>query len=87
MSIVDVRDIAAVAAVALTKNGHAGKTYDITGPEALTHHEMASLLTTASGKTVTFVDVPEAVMRDGLIRFGFREWQAAGLIEDYAHYR
>jgi uncharacterized protein YbjT (DUF2867 family) len=58
VSIVDVRDIAAVAAVALTQNGHAGKTYDITGPEALTHHEMASLLITALGKTVTFVDVP-----------------------------
>ena len=87
VSIVDVRDIAAVAAVALTQNGHAGKTYDITGPEALTHHAMASLLRTALGKTVTFVDIPEAVMREGLLRFGFPEWQADGLIEDYAHYR
>lgn len=48
---------------------------------------MASQLTTVLGKAVTFVDVPEAVMRDGLIRFGFPEWQADGLIEDYPHYR
>jgi uncharacterized protein YbjT (DUF2867 family) len=87
VSIVDVRDIAAVAAAALTQNGHEGKTYDITGPETLTHSEIASALTTVLGKPVTFFDVPEAVMRDGLLRFGFPEWQADGLIEDYAHYR
>src|SRR5262249_34874530 len=37
VSIVDVRDIAAIAAAALTQEGHVGRTYDITGPEALTH--------------------------------------------------
>ena len=87
VSIVDVRDIAAVAAVALTKAGHEGKTYDITGPEALTHAEMASHLSDALGRRVTFVDIPEAAMRDTLLGFGFPEWQADGLIEDYAHYR
>lgn len=34
VSIVDVRDIASIAARALTEWRHAGKTYDITGPEA-----------------------------------------------------
>ena len=32
---VDVRDIAAVAATCLTESGHAGKTYEVTDPEAL----------------------------------------------------
>ena len=40
ISVVDVRDIAAVAAEALTTNGHEGRTYDVTGPEALTHTEV-----------------------------------------------
>jgi uncharacterized protein YbjT (DUF2867 family) len=87
VSIVDVRDIAAVAAAALTESGHEGKTYDITGPEALTHGEMASQLSDALGKQVMFVDIPERAMRDALVGFGFPEWQADGLIEDYAHYR
>jgi uncharacterized protein YbjT (DUF2867 family) len=87
VSVVDVRDIAAVAAAALTRPGHEGKTYDITGPEALTHGEMAARLSEALGKTIAFVDVPEGVMRDALLKFGFPDWQADGLIEDYAHYR
>lgn len=87
VSIVDVRDIAAVAVAALTQNGHENKVYDITGPQALTHRELAALFTAGLGKPVSFVDVPEGAMRQALLQFGFPEWQADGLIEDYAHYR
>jgi len=87
VSIVDVRDIAAVAAVALMESGHEGKTYDITSPAALTHAEMASVLSDVLGWHVTFVDIPEAPMREALLKFGPPAWQADGLIEDYAHYR
>jgi uncharacterized protein YbjT (DUF2867 family) len=37
ISMVDTRDVAAVAAVALTEPGHAGACYDVTGPEALSY--------------------------------------------------
>jgi len=87
VSIVDVRDIAAVAAAALTQNGHDRKIYDITGPESLTHAQLASQLSEALGKAITFVDIPESAMRSALLSFGFPEWQADGLVEDYAHYR
>lgn len=87
VSIVDVRDIAAVAATALTERGHEGKTYDVTGPEALTHAEMASQLSETLGRRISFVDVSEASMRDALLSLGMPEWQVEGLIEDYAHYR
>jgi uncharacterized protein YbjT (DUF2867 family) len=86
VSAIDIRDIAAVAAAALTGSGHAGKIYTLTGPEALTHPEMADKLAIALGRSVTFIDVPPAAMRDALIQFGFPIWQADGLIEDYAHY-
>ena len=59
VSIIDVRDIAAVAAAALTENGHHGKTYDLTGPEALTHAEMAAQLSEELGIAIRFDDVPE----------------------------
>ena len=87
VSIVDVRDIAAVAAAVLTRSGHEGKIYDITGPEALTHSEMAAQLSASLGREITFTDVPEAAMRDALLVLGVPAWQADGLIEDYAHYR
>jgi uncharacterized protein YbjT (DUF2867 family) len=50
VSAVDVRDIAAVAAIALSEDGHDGKTYTITGPAAVTHTEMASALSKAIGR-------------------------------------
>lgn len=87
VSVVDVRDIAAIAAKTLAEPGHEGKAYDITGPEALTHAEMAEQLSRALGRPVRYVDVPPDAMRNALLGFGMPAWQADGLVEDYDHYR
>lgn len=87
VSVVDVRDIAAAAAAALTEDGHEGQTYTLTGPEGLTHADMAAELSRALGRPVAFVDVPPEAMRDAVLGLGMNPWQADGLIEDYAHYR
>jgi uncharacterized protein YbjT (DUF2867 family) len=87
VSVVDVRDIAAVAVAALTRSCHEGRTYDLTGPEALTHAEMAAQLSQALERPIAFVNVPEGKFRDALRGLGMPDWQADGLIEDYAHYR
>lgn len=86
VSLVDVRDIAAVAAITLTQTGHENKIYDLTGPAAITHTQIAQYLSEATGQSVSFADVPAAAMRPALIQAGFPEWQADGLLEDYAHY-
>ena len=86
VSAVDVRDIAAVAALALTQPGHFGKTYTITGPSAITHTEMARAIGEAIGREVSFVDVPPGAFADALRGFGVPPWQVEGLVEDYAHY-
>src|SRR5215212_6875442 len=52
VSVVDVRDIADVAVAALTEPGHEGKLYELTGPQALTHAEMAEALSKALGRQV-----------------------------------
>ena len=59
-SFVDVRDIAAVAVKTLVREGHEGKTYTLTGPQALTHNEVAAELSAATGKTVKYEAVPPA---------------------------
>jgi uncharacterized protein YbjT (DUF2867 family) len=87
ISIVDVRDVAAAAVAALTQTGHEGKTYDLTGLEALTHEEMAAELSRALNRPVVFVDVPEQKFREALRSMHMPDWQADGLVEDYAHYR
>ena len=58
MSVVDVRDIAAVAAIALTESGHEGATYTLTGPASITHTEIAAALTSSLGRDITFTDIP-----------------------------
>ena len=86
VSAVDVRDIAAVAAVTLTEPGHEGATYTLTGPASITHAQMAAALTAAHGRGVTFVDVPPEAFA-GRLRGILPPWQVEGLLEDYAHYR
>ncbi len=87
ISATDVRDIAAVAVAALVEQGHEGKVYDLTGPAALTHAEMAAQLASALGRPVAFVNVSADAMRGALLAVGLPEWQTEGLLEDYAHYR
>jgi len=87
ISLVDVRDIAEAAGEALTKSGHENKIYNLTGPEALSHYNLAEKLSSAVGREVQFVDVSSDVLGEMLHAVGFPEWQAEGLVEDYVHYK
>jgi uncharacterized protein YbjT (DUF2867 family) len=87
VSLIDVRDIAAVAAACLTEPGHLGRTYSLTGPTALTHAEIAAALSHALGRPITFHDVPPEAFTVALTAAGMPSWQIEGLLEDYAHYR
>ncbi|MER5673833.1 NmrA family NAD(P)-binding protein [Pseudonocardia alni] len=85
VSAVDVRDIADAATAVLTGAGPDGAVHDLTGPRAVTHAGIAAALTRATGHPVAFDDLtPEAfaAVLDGVLP----PWQAAGLVEDYAHY-
>jgi NAD(P)H dehydrogenase (quinone) len=53
-------DCAAVAAAVLTSDGHDGKAYDVTGPEALGPRELAALYAELSGKPVEPVFLDDA---------------------------
>jgi uncharacterized protein YbjT (DUF2867 family) len=75
VSAVDVRDIATVASIALTEEGHDGTTYTITGPRAVTHTEMASALAKAIGRPVAFIDVPSDAFASALKGAGVPAWQ------------
>jgi uncharacterized protein YbjT (DUF2867 family) len=87
VSLVDVRDIAAVAAAALTAPGHLGRTYTLTGPAAVSHAEIAAALSHALGRPITFREGDPDAFAAALAAFGMPRWQIDGLLEDYAHYR
>lgn len=70
VSVVDVRDIAAVAVKALTQAGHEGKAYTITGPEALSNAQVAEKLSKAIGKPVKYVPIPDDQMRSAMQQQG-----------------
>ncbi len=53
---IDAKDIAAVAAVTLTKPGHYGKKYVITGSEALSYRQATEIISNTIGKPLRFVD-------------------------------
>ncbi len=55
---VDTRDIADVAVAALLDSGHAGRSYTLTGPQAVTLVEVARLIGQAAGHQVRHIDPP-----------------------------
>ena len=57
MPCVDPDDIARVAALVLTEDGHVGHGYILNGPEALTSREQVEILSDVLGRTIDFVDV------------------------------
>ena len=67
--VVDPADIARVAALVLSEDGHVGHGYILNGPEALTTHEQVDILSKAIGRTIDVVDVtPEQLAKDSVER-------------------
>jgi uncharacterized protein YbjT (DUF2867 family) len=54
---VDTVDIARAVFVLLTTPGHEGKTYALSGPEALSMHEIAQKISAAIGRTIRYVGI------------------------------
>jgi len=73
VGFIDTRDIAAVAAAALTGEGHAGAEYTLTGGRALTFAETADAIGEASGREVRYVDVTPERMRRSIVETGIPE--------------
>jgi uncharacterized protein YbjT (DUF2867 family) len=83
-SFVASEDVGAVAAVALSREGHAGKAYTLTGPEALTVGEAARTIAAATGLPIRYVDVPEEAARKGMLSAGMPAGAVDALMELHA---
>jgi uncharacterized protein YbjT (DUF2867 family) len=65
-SLIDERDIAAVAACSLTQDGHTGARYLLSGPEVLTQAEQVAAIGKAIGRDLTWVELPKEAALDEL---------------------
>ncbi|TDD60467.1 NAD-dependent epimerase/dehydratase family protein [Kribbella antibiotica] len=68
--VIDPHDIAAVAVQALTRSGHDGQTYTLTGPELLSVPQQVSQLSEISGRPVPMLDVEPAELARQLAEYG-----------------
>ena len=81
VSLVDVRDIAAVAVKSLTDDKYNNKTYLITGPEALSYHQVADILSNATGKKISYVNISEEEARAAMKEMGMNDWTISELAD------
>ncbi|PKP81425.1 MAG: NAD(P)-dependent oxidoreductase [Alphaproteobacteria bacterium HGW-Alphaproteobacteria-18] len=72
-------DYAEAAAVVLTTEGHAGKTYELAGDMAYTLSDLAAEISRQSGQEIPYKNLPEAEYARLLAGFGLPEGLANGL--------
>ncbi len=87
ISFIDVRDVAAVAVRTLTEDGHIGKEYTLTGPEALSNRQVGRILTEVMGRAIEFVNLPPDDLESALLAAGVPAWNASALIDLQRLYR
>lgn len=77
-SFIDARDIAAVAAALLSSSSFDRQAFDLTGPEALDHAQVAAVLSQVTGRPIVYEEIAPQALRPGLLQ--------AGLPADYADF-
>jgi uncharacterized protein YbjT (DUF2867 family) len=72
-AFVDVRDIGACVAKALTDPGHGGKLYELTSSEALTHYEVAQKISEVAGRTIRYVHLSDEEFIKEMVSRGWKQ--------------
>lgn len=85
LAMIDARDIARVAAVALTEPGHEGRAYRLTGPEALDFARVARVMSEVLGRPIRHRDLPPDEARRQMLAEGTPEWLVDGLLGLFRH--
>jgi len=83
LGLIDVRDIADASAKILLDGGHEGKIYTPTGPESVSFHDLAGILSKAIGKEVTYTPVSFEAVKQSIIEMGWGEW-GGQIMHDYS---
>lgn len=84
---IDARDIADVAAAVLVGEGHKGRIYDLTGPQALTQPQVAAMIAEVFARPVACRAVGDAETLAGLLASGMDAAFARSMIAHFQAYR
>lgn len=72
-SAIHERDIAEVAALALTDEAHAGRAYALTGPRSLSQRDKVAAVGATLGREVSWEEVPPDQVREAMLAQGVEE--------------
>jgi uncharacterized protein YbjT (DUF2867 family) len=80
VSMIHPQDIAAVASATLIEDGHEGKWYTLTGPEAITFGQVAGYLWGTLGREIEYLNVPDEAALQGMVEQGLPEFVAGQIV-------
>lgn len=86
LSVVDLGDVADVAAKVLTEPGHTGATYELAGPENLSQSEVALLLSDLLGYPVTAEQISIDAWIEAAQKTGLGPFQIETLVKMFRYY-
>ncbi|WP_298144457.1 SDR family oxidoreductase [Flavobacterium sp.] len=80
--LVDVRDIAAVAATIINEGSvHNGKTYVVTGPRAISNRDMATVLSNKLGVDIKYIDLSPEDLGNAYKEYGMNDFTINAVLE------
>ncbi len=87
IAMIDPRDIGDAVAAVMDAEGHEGRTYVLTGPDAITYARVATELTAATGADVQFVDLSDEDALRGMVEAGLPAVVAQQIVNIFASAR
>ena len=86
LAMVDLENVAAVAAMVLTEPGHSRAIYELAGPEALTQTEVAEILSATLGRPVRVEQTPLEMWAENARQVGLDTYQVETLLKMFRYY-
>lgn len=86
LALVDLLDVAQVAATVLMKAGHAGAVYELVGPQTLSQVEVAQILQQHTGRSVTAEQIPLTEWTETAKSAGLGGYQLETLLKMFQYY-
>jgi uncharacterized protein YbjT (DUF2867 family) len=86
LGMIDLEDVAAVAAVVLTEPGHRGATYELAGVEVLTQTDVAATLSRGLGRAIRAEPVPLDVWEGKARGAALGDYQVDTLVKMFRYY-
>lgn len=87
ISMIDARDVAAVAARVLLETRHVQRAYELSGPVALRYADVAETLSRVLQRPIAYEDIEPEEAQGELLALGLPEAKVADILDVYAAYR